>query len=97
MESSELTGRIIEAAMKVHTQLGPGLLESVYQTCLAYELQQRGFEVETEVWLPVRYEQLYVKGAFKVDLIVNDTVVVELKAVEQILRVHKRSSSRTSA
>jgi GxxExxY protein len=89
LESVQLTSGIIEAAMKVHTYLGPGLLESVYQKCLVYELRKRGIEVESEAWLPVIYDELRVEGAFKADLIVNDVVVVELKAVEQILAVHK--------
>ncbi len=89
MEFEKLTASIIEAAMDVHTALGPGLLESVYHTCLQYELTQRGHEVSSEVWLPIIYKDLRIDGAFKADLIVDDLVVIELKAVEQILQIHK--------
>src|SRR5206468_180927 len=75
--------------MKVHSHLGPGMLESIYQTCLKHELLKRGFVVQSEVWLPVTYEDLRLEGAFKADLIVNGLVVVELKVVEKILPVHK--------
>jgi GxxExxY protein len=89
LELENLTAPIIEAAMKVHTHLGPGLLESVYAACLKHELKSKGFEVQSEVLLPIVYEDLRIEGAFKADLIVNGLVVVELKAVEKILRVHK--------
>ncbi len=89
MEFENLTASIIEAAMKVHTALGPGLLENVYHACLQYELEKRGLEVRSEVWVPIIYGDLRIDGAFKADLIVNDLVVVELKAVEQILQIHK--------
>jgi GxxExxY protein len=89
LESQKLTSDILEAALKVHSHLGPGMLESIYQTCLKHELGKRGFEVQSEVWLPVSYEDLRLEGAFKADLIVNGLVVVELKVVEKILPVHK--------
>ena len=89
MELEQLTDGILEAAMKVHTHLGPGMLENVYHACLRHELLKRGYTIESEVWLPVLYEDLRIEGAFKADLIVNDLVVVELKAVEKILAVHK--------
>ncbi len=84
-----MTGAIIAAAMKVHTALGPGLLESVYRTCLKHELTKQGLRVESEVWLPVHYDTLTLEGGYRADLIVEDTVVVELKAVEEISPLYK--------
>jgi GxxExxY protein len=89
VELDQITGKIIAAAMKVHTALGPGLLESVYRTCLQHELTKEGLKVESEVWLPIRYDTLAIPGAYRADLIVEELVVVELKAVEQILQLHK--------
>jgi GxxExxY protein len=89
VEFDHITGAIIAAAMKVPTALGPGLLESAYRRCLQHELTKQGFKVESEVWVPLRYDTLFIEEAYRADLIVNATVVVELKAVEQILRIHK--------
>lgn len=89
MELDQITGAIIAAAMKVHTALGPGLLESVYRTCLEHELKKQGLRVESEVWLSVQYDTLKLDGAYRADLIVEDLVVVELKAVEEVLQLHK--------
>src|SRR5437016_2541724 len=75
--------------MRVHSALGPGLLESVYRICLKHELTKQGLRVESEVWLPIEYDTLKIEGAYRADLIVEGEVVVELKAVEQILQVHK--------
>jgi GxxExxY protein len=86
---NEITGAVISAAMKVHTALGPGLLESIYRTCLQHELTKQGFRVEAEVWLPVHYDTLTLEGAYRADLIVEDTVVIELKAVEEVIPLHK--------
>ena len=89
MEIDQLTGTIIECAMRAHSVLGPGLLESVYETCLKHELTKRGLRVESQVWLPVIYDGVKIDAGYKIDLLVEDTVVVELKAVEQILGLHK--------
>src|ERR1039458_2257754 len=75
--------------MKVHTALGPGLLEGVYEKCLKHELVKRGLRVETQVWLPVTYDGVEIEGGYKIDLLVEGQVVVELKVVEQILEIHK--------
>jgi GxxExxY protein len=75
--------------MKVHTALGPGLLESVYEKCLKHELAKRGLRVETQVWLPVIYDGVEIEGGYKIDLLIEGQVVVELKVVEQILEIHK--------
>ncbi len=75
---------IVDAAFKVHTTLGPGLLESVYEMCLHHELRLRGHNIQTQVPIPVRYEGLILDGALKLDLLVDDRVIVELKAVDVI-------------
>ncbi|SRR5579883_377881 len=75
--------------MKVHTALGPGLLEGAYELCLAHELDKQGFAVRKQVPIPIRYEDLTVENAYRVDLLVNDLVVVELKALETVLPVHR--------
>ena len=79
---------IVQSAIEVHRSLGPGLLESVYQTCLCYELRERGLTVLTEQTLPIRYKKLVLNAAYRIDLLVEDSVVVELKAVEAALPVH---------
>jgi len=89
METNELTGAIIGAAIEVHRRLGPGLLESAYRACLAYELRKRGFEVRQEVPVPVVYDDVKLECGFRADLIVNRSVVVELKAKTAIHPVDK--------
>lgn len=89
MELDSITGSIIDAAMRVHTALGPGMLESVYEKCLKHELVKRGLRVESQVWVPVIYDGVRIEGGYKIDLLVQSEVVVELKVVEQILEVHK--------
>lgn len=71
MEIDEITGTIVDAAMKVHTALGPGLLESVYEACLKHDLKKRGLKVESQVWLPVVYDGVMVEGGYKIDLLVE--------------------------
>lgn len=80
MVGDDFTGAIIGVAIDVHRRLGPGLLESAYRICLAYELRKRGFEVTEEQPLPVVYDEIHLECGFRVDLIVNRQVVVELKA-----------------
>ena len=89
MNTNEITGAIVDAAMKVHTALGPGMLESVYEKCLKHELTKRGFRVQSPMWLPVIYDGVQMEGAYKMDLLVEGAVIVELKVVEQVLEVHK--------
>ena len=86
---NEISGVVVDAAFQVHESLGPGLLESVYEQCLEYELTNRGFDVERQVQVPLRYKELQFDCGFRVDLLVNDAVVVELKAVEMVLPIHK--------
>ena len=89
MELDRITGDVVDAAMRVHTALGPGMLESVYEKCLKHELVKRGLRVESQVWVPVIYDGVKIEGGYKIDLLVESEVVVELKVVEQILEVHK--------
>ena len=80
----------MDAAFKVHTRLGPGLLESAYQKVLKYELERRGLKVEPELPIDIVYEDFVVKAAFAADLLVEGKVIVELKSVEQVIPVHKK-------
>jgi GxxExxY protein len=89
MKVDEITGAVIDAAMKIHSVLGPGLLESVYETCLKHELTKRGLRVQSQMWLPVIYDGIEIEGGYKIDLLVNDEVVVELKTVEHLLALHQ--------
>ena len=88
MSPNEISHEIIKAALKVHSALGPGLLESAYRGCLAYELRKAGFRVETEVLLPVVYDGVKMDFGYRIDMLVNDLVIVELKSAEEISRVH---------
>ena len=87
-EVTQLSYDIIHAAIKVHTNLGAGLLESVYQKCLEYELRKSGFGVQTEVSLPIIYEDIQLETELRLDLLVNDSIVVELKTVENLQPLH---------
>lgn len=80
--------RIIGAALEVHRRLGPGLLESAYQTCLAFELRQTGLKVQEQTPLPVVYRDVKLDCGYRLDLVVEDSVVVETKAVEQLAPIH---------
>jgi GxxExxY protein len=84
MAINEITGQVIDAAMKVHTLLGPGLLESSYETCLAHELRKRGVDCRTQVVLPIEYEGIRLDAGYRIDLLVEGVVIVELKAVENM-------------
>ena len=89
MNPNEVSGQIVDAAMKVHTALGPGLLESAYEGCLAYELRKRGLKVGTQVGLPVVYEGANIEVGYRIDLLVENLVIVELKAVDKIAPIHE--------
>jgi len=89
MEINELTGQIIGAAMRVHSAVGPGLLESVYRSCLHYELVQVGLHVRAEYPIPVVYKDVKIDVGYRVDFLVEDVVLVELKAVVPMLPVHE--------
>ena len=89
MERNEISGAVVDAAMKVHTALGPGLLESAYAVCLRHELIKRGLRVAYEVPVPVVYDSIKLDAGYKLDLLVEDTVVVELKAIEALAPIHQ--------
>lgn len=89
MEFNNITREIIGAAIEVHRRVGPGLLESAYRTCLAYELRKRGLQVAEEKEVPIIYDHIKLDCGFRADLVVNDLVVVELKAKMQILAIDK--------
>ena len=90
MTENEIATIIVDCAYKIHTRLGPGLLESVYLAVLAYELIKRGLRVESEKSLPVIYESVKLDIGFRADLIVEGKVIIELKSVEAIAPVHKK-------
>jgi GxxExxY protein len=90
MHENETAREIVNAAYKIHTTLGPGLLESVYEATLAYELGKRGFEVVRQQPIPVIYESVRMEMGFRADLIVGSSVIVELKSVEIVAPVHKK-------
>jgi len=87
--AADLSHEIIKAALKVHSVLGPGLLEGTYEACLLYELQKAGFRTTSQVPLPVIYESVRLDLGYRLDILVEDSVIVELKAIEEVLPVHK--------
>jgi GxxExxY protein len=84
----QITRQIIGAAIEVHKAVGPGLLESAYQACLAYEVLQRGLKAEEQVPLPVLYKDVRLDCGYRMDLLVEDSVIVEIKAVERLCPIH---------
>ncbi len=90
MNENEIAKQIVDAAYKIHIELGPGLLESAYEAILAYELQKRGLQVVTQQPVSISYQDVRLEVGFRADLIVEDKVIVELKSVEQIAPVHKK-------
>lgn len=88
-ELNRLTRKIIGAAIEVHRHLGPGLLESTYEACLAYELENLGLKVERQKSLPVIYKEVQLDQGYRIDLLVENKVVVELKVVEKINAIHE--------
>ncbi len=88
-ELNKITETIIGAAIDVHRALGPGLLEFAYVTCLAYELRQRGLEILEQVPLPLVYKEVKLDCGYRLDLLVNDAVIVEVKSVESLAPIHE--------
>lgn len=88
MTENQLTQIIIGCAIDVHRQLGPGLLESAYQECLRYELEQLGLDIKKEVPMPIVYKEVKLNHGYRIDLLVENKVVIELKAVENLTDVH---------
>jgi GxxExxY protein len=89
LELDQVARQVVDAAYAVHHALGPGLLESVYEVCLVHELTERGLKVERQVVLPVTYDDVRLDAGLRLDLVVNGCLVVELKAIEALLPVHK--------
>lgn len=89
MDLNQVSGIIVDAAIKVHSALGPGLLESAYQKCLAYELRRRGLSVETELSLPVKYDGIVIDAGYRLDILVESSVIVETKSVGEVVPLHK--------
>lgn len=88
MEINQITQEILDSAYKIHTALGPGLLESAYQACLVYELKKKGLKVEVEKALPLIYEEVKLECGYRIDILVEHKVVIELKTVETFNAVH---------
>ena len=88
MEINKITSEILDSAYKVHSALGPGLLESAYQACLVYELRNKGLSVEVEKPLPLIYEEIKMDCGYRLDILVEGIVVIELKSVEHLSDVH---------
>ena len=89
MTEEEIGHAVIGAAMRIHSALGPGLLESAYESCLVYELEKQRIGVRSQLSIPIRYENLAIENGYRIDLLVGGLVVVELKAVPVILPVHR--------
>jgi len=89
MEFDELSNRVIGSALEVHRELGPGLLESTYEQCLAHELKLNGIRFELQHPLPVEYKGVRLDCGYRVDVLVEDKLIIELKSVEQIKRIHE--------
>jgi GxxExxY protein len=92
-DTEETAKSIVDGAFKVHSSLGPGLIESVYETCLFYELGKRGLRVQRQIRVPVIYDGQNMDVDLRLDLLVNDHVVVELKAIEKLIPLHRLSFS----
>ncbi|MBD2440324.1 GxxExxY protein [Nostoc sp. FACHB-110] len=90
MNENEIAKVIVDAAYKIHTKLGPGLFESVYETVLAYELGSQGFWIARQQAIPVVYEGIRLEEGFRADLIVEDKVIIEIKSLETLHPVHKK-------
>ena len=88
-ELNNLSRLVLECAIKVHRVLGPGLLESSYRACLAHELHARGVSVQCEIPLPVRYEGVQLDCGYRLDMLVSDEIIVELKTVDSLLAIHQ--------
>ncbi len=88
-ELNEITGKIIEYAIAVHSTIGPGMLEGAYEACLMHELISNQFKVESQVMLPINYRGVRLDAGYRIDLLVEDSVIVELKTVDRLIPVHE--------
>ncbi len=89
MDIEAIASKIVNAAIKVHSVLGPGLLESAYQKCMVYELENDGLRVASEILLPIRYKEIFIDAGYRIDMFVEDYVVIENKTVDKILPIHE--------
>jgi len=92
MSENEIGKIIVNTAIQIHKELGPGLLETVYEVILANELKKHGLEVQRQVNIPIEYHGMKFDGGFRVDIIVDNKVVIELKSVESVSKAHKKTS-----
>jgi GxxExxY protein len=90
MTENEIGKIVVDTAVMVHRELGPGLLESVYEVVLAYELGQRGLSVKRQVSILIHYKEMTFEEAFRADFVIDDRVIIELKSVEQVSQAHKK-------
>jgi len=90
MIENEITKICIDTAYKIHTKIGPGLLESAYQAILVYELKKNGLHVDSEIPMPIHYEDIHLDVGFRADLIVENKIIIELKSIEKVADVHKK-------
>jgi len=88
--TNDIAREVVDSAYQVHTKLGPGLFETVYEVALEHELSKRGFTVQRQKPIPVHYDGIHFDEGFRADLIVNDSLIVELKSVEKVAKVHKK-------
>lgn len=88
MTENEISSKVIGAAIEVHKHLGPGLLESSYETCLAFELKQQGLEIKCQVALPVFYKGMKLEAGYRIDILVENKVILEIKAVDFLAEIH---------
>lgn len=91
MTENEIATQVVDAAFQVHSRLGPGLLEHVYEVALVHELRKRGIEAERQVVIPIRYDDLLFEAGFRADIIAGGKVIVEIKSIEGVLPVHKKA------
>jgi len=89
MDKEKIATQLIDSAIKVHSHFGPGLLESAYQKCLAYELNKRGIKVQTEIIQPLKYDNISIDAGYRIDMLIEDCIIVENKTVDQILGIHE--------
>ncbi len=85
----KVSEEILDSSIKIHKTLGPGLLESVYQNCLFYELEKKNIKCQKEIILPVHYESLKFESGFRADLIIDDKIIIEIKSLERMSNIHK--------
>ncbi len=89
MEFDELSRKVIGLSIEVHRELGPGLLENTYKQCLAYELSRAGINFQIEVELPVKYKNVHISCGYRIDLLIENNLIIELKSVDKIIPIHE--------